>query len=307
MGGLGLMLRRRAIQAHPTISEGGYILSPDKGDSEVFRILMEKGVSSDGVGITKEDAEKVTSIGYWFQNNTAIRNFDEFRFFTNVTALDYRAFMNCTNLKSIEMPDSITSVGYVNLSYGSFRGCSALERIKLSEHLQEIKAVTFVNCASLKEINLDNVESIGDEAFAKAGLQGVELSLPKLVTMGKRSFEQTGIVKITDLGKITKVGLGAKPDGINSLGTFNKCANLKEAHLSELVTFIPMACFKNCTSLESMFILAIEPPTMENADALTNTNNCSIYVPDASVGAYKTASNWSSYADRIKPLSEYQR
>ena len=30
-----------------------------------------------------------------------------------------------------------------------------------------------------------------------------------------------------------------------------------------------------------------------------------IYVPDNSVDAYKAATNWSQYADRIKPLSEY--
>mgnify|MGYP000472681990 CR=1 FL=1 len=30
-----------------------------------------------------------------------------------------------------------------------------------------------------------------------------------------------------------------------------------------------------------------------------------IYVPDDSVEAYKTATNWSNYADRIRPISEY--
>ena len=30
-----------------------------------------------------------------------------------------------------------------------------------------------------------------------------------------------------------------------------------------------------------------------------------IYVPNESVDTYKTATNWSTYADIIKPLSEY--
>lgn len=38
-------------------------------------------------------------------------------------------------------------------------------------------------------------------------------------------------------------------------------------------------------------------------------SNCSdlltFYVPDESVEAYKAAENWSKYADKIKPLSEY--
>ena len=40
-----------------------------------------------------------------------------------------------------------------------------------------------------------------------------------------------------------------------------------------------------------MFVLA-------NADLV-------FYVPDSAVDTYKEATNWSNYADRIKPLSEY--
>jgi hypothetical protein len=36
---------------------------------------------------------------------------------------------------------------------------------------------------------------------------------------------------------------------------------------------------------------------------LDGTNNCPVYVPDASVNAYKTA--WSDVASRIYPLSEF--
>lgn len=35
------------------------------------------------------------------------------------------------------------------------------------------------------------------------------------------------------------------------------------------------------------------------------TNDCPIYVPDESVDAYMTATNWSELADRIKPMSEF--
>lgn len=31
----------------------------------------------------------------------------------------------------------------------------------------------------------------------------------------------------------------------------------------------------------------------------------SIYVPDESVDAYKTATNWTALADRIKPMSQF--
>jgi len=37
-------------------------------------------------------------------------------------------------------------------------------------------------------------------------------------------------------------------------------------------------------------------------NAFYATNNCPIYVPAASVNAYKTATNWKSYASRIQAI-----
>ena len=43
------------------------------------------------------------------------------------------------------------------------------------------------------------------------------------------------------------------------------------------------------------------PPTL-SSNALDYTNNCPIYVPSASVNAYKSANNWSTYASRIQAI-----
>lgn len=50
--------------------------------------------------------------------------------------------------------------------------------------------------------------------------------------------------------------------------------------------------------------LSTTPPTLANINAFTGINPiCKIYVPDASVEAYKAATNWSFYANYIYPLS----
>lgn len=36
------------------------------------------------------------------------------------------------------------------------------------------------------------------------------------------------------------------------------------------------------------------------------TRHCPIYVPEESVQAYKTATNWTRYASRIKPMKKYR-
>ena len=50
----------------------------------------------------------------------------------------------------------------------------------------------------------------------------------------------------------------------------------------------------------------IQSPTMmtlTSTNAFTGTT-CNIYVPDALVAAYQAATNWSTLAARIKPISE---
>ena len=49
---------------------------------------------------------------------------------------------------------------------------------------------------------------------------------------------------------------------------------------------------------------ATTPPTLA-ANLANNATISNIYVPDASVNAYKTASRWNSYASVIKGLSQY--
>lgn len=85
-------------------------------DPEVIRILLAKGVGSDG-GITREEAEAVTSIGTWFNGNTKIESFDELESFTNVTSL-VDAFTRCTGLTRVNLKN-ITSISRTN-SDGSF-------------------------------------------------------------------------------------------------------------------------------------------------------------------------------------------
>lgn len=61
--------------------------------------------------------------------------------------------------------------------------------------------------------------------------------------------------------------------------------------------------FKSMQALDTVIFHSKTPPNMI-AD-IGNPSKYTIYVPDESVEAYKSATNWSNYADYIKPLSEY--
>lgn len=115
-----------------------------------------------------------------------------------------------------------------------------------------------------------------------------------VATMGWRAFgDCSGLTSITI------------PDNVTSIGgdSFNGCTGLKTVTIGTGVTTILNNAFDSCTGLISVTILAETPPSLE-FQTFYNTNNCPIYVPDASVNVYKTVSRWSEYSSRIKPLSE---
>ena len=87
---------------------------------------------------------------------------------------------------------------------------------------------------------------------------------------------------------------------------YNKCSdwiknNLTSITIGSGVTSIGGAAFYNCRSLSSVTVEATTPPTL-GLNVFNNTNNCPIYVPSQSVNAYKTATNWKTWASRIQAI-----
>jgi hypothetical protein len=77
---------------------------------------------------------------------------------------------------------------------------------------------------------------------------------------------------------------------------------LKFVELPSTITSIGSTAFFAGLSGKILLIHATVPPSVGSF----GLNFTYIYVPDESVEAYKTASNWSTYASNIKPLSEYK-
>lgn len=96
------------------------------------------------------------------------------------------------------------------------------------------------------------------------------------------------------------------PDNISQLTgyCFYNCKGLTSLTLPSSITYIGTYNFSGCSNLLYIVIEATTPPNLININAFNSTNNCPIYVPDASVAAYKAANKWSSLASRIFPISD---
>lgn len=66
------------------------------------------------------------------------------------------------------------------------------------------------------------------------------------------------------------------------------------------VTELRTACFYNCTLLQEIVMFPTTPP-IQGTKWCENTNDCTIYVPDASLETYQNA--WTNLTSRIQPLS----
>ena len=86
---------------------------------------------------------------------------------------------------------------------------------------------------------------------------------------------------------------------------FQYCPNLEYVELGDTLTSFENHLFADCNALTTLICRATTPPTAGN-DIILGSDNAIIYVPDASLEAYKGATNWVSFADRIHPLSEIE-
>lgn len=66
-----------------------------------------------------------------------------------VVGIKEKAFLSCSKLTSVVMPNTITSIGS-----GAFQSCSVLESVVLSDKLESIESMTFFGCGQLKSIEI---------------------------------------------------------------------------------------------------------------------------------------------------------
>ena len=184
---------------------------------------------------------------------------------SSVTSINGSAFYNCYSLQSVTIPSSVTSIGgYI------FQYCYSLKSITIPNIITSIGSSAFYNCYSLKSITIPNtVTSIGGSAFREC-----------------RSLQSVTI-----------------PEGISSINTytFYYCFSLQSITIPSSVTSIGTYAFYKCVSMKEYHLKPTTPPTLSNINAFNSIpSDCIIYVPQGTLSDYKSANNWSTYADYMQ-------
>ena len=184
---------------------------------------------------------------------------------------------------------TIVISGLTSIGDSAFSWCRSLTSAKIGNSVTSIGRNAFHNCKSLTSIKIPNsVKSIGDWAFSYCtGLNSV--TIPDSVThIGGDGFTYcTSLNSVTIGNSVTSIGRNA----------FNNCTSITSVTIPNSVASIGSSVFLNCTNLKTIILFPETPPTL-GSDAIP-TIISTIYVQQSSKEAYKAATNWTAFANKI--------
>ncbi len=142
-----------------------------------------------------------------------------------------------------------------------------------NEDVTAIKWYSFSGCVNLKSVSLPNATRIGGYAFRVCS-----------------KLESVNIPSIKSLGDY-------------NTAVFFQCHALKKLDLHGCESIWQNGLINQCKAVKTL-IFRGEKVCVLSGGNLGISATCLIYVPDNLVEEYKVATNWTQYAERIKPLSE---
>ena len=179
-----------------------------------------------------------------------------------VTSFEKRCFYDCSGIKAITIPSSVTLLGD-----GCFSYCSSLTSITIPSSVISLGNYCFSGCSGLTSITiLSSVTSLGDGCFSDcSGLTSI--TIPSSVTsLGRCCFSGSGIKAITIPSSVTLLGDGCFsycssltsitiPSSVTSLDSFcfSGCSGLISITIPSSVTSLGWHCFEDCQNLETVY------------------------------------------------------
>lgn len=192
------------------------------------------------------------------------------------------------NETEVFVPSDIGGVRIARIEDEAFMNNTNITKLYIDDYFVggnfAIRHRSFLGCTNLKSIRLsNNINSIGLNAFENC------TSLNKVLDLADRN-------RLTSFWADSFIG----------------CTSIEELHFPRNCTSFASGLFKNCTNLKKVYIESVivnestgvrSPINAANQNILENCHpDLQIFVPADLVNAYKTATNWSNYADRFRPL-----
>lgn len=164
----------------------------------------------------------------------------------------------------------------------------------LNSNVSYIRGYSCRASTALTSVNLPEVTEIGTYAFTGCS-ELTSFSAPKVKKINSYAFSSCSKVK----------ELLFPNANVLTTYCFNGCTALSKADVGSAST-IPNYAFGNCTNLDTVIVRKTDGMATLQSSAFYGANFTGyIYVPTALVDSYKTATNWSAHASRIRAIEDY--
>ena len=173
--------------------------SGDCGDNLIWTL------DDDGV-LTISGSGDMWDFGYgeapWYDRRSGIHT----ALLSDLTRIGKNAFLGCTNLTSVSIPDSVTSIGE-----NAFVQCSALTSVTIPSGVTRLGDWTFSRCEALASVTIpEGVTSIGNGVFARC-ISLTSVTIPAGVTViGTEAFYGcSAMTSVTIPASVASIGAEA--------------------------------------------------------------------------------------------------
>lgn len=274
------MITSAAVSAGTNVSAYTVTISPNQettaktGTITVSYTAGENSCTTSAISISQAAADAPKVILTLTDSSTVSKACDGNPLkYSDITSLVGNDF---GSIRSAEVKDCVTSIS-VESAGGAFLNASGMTSVTLPSTLTAINSSSFWGCSSLSGVTLPNsLTYLGNDALRYC-TSLTTLNIPD-------SVQTIGGLCFYGCSGLTNVTIGA-----GFTGTTN-----------------PGHSFQYCSNLQTVTVRATTPPTIDSfffdSTPIANGNG-TIYVPSASVNAYKNAAGWSDYASRIQAIS----
>ena len=283
-----------------------------------FEIMVDTIRDNAFTGCSKmEDAvlgENLKSIG-----NSAFKDCSSLKGITipdSVKSIDYHCFSGCESLSYVKI-----GAGLDVIQGGSFNGCRSLPEITIPPTVSRVGDYVFSGCTSLADVTIadrDTDLKLGSNGsnpmFSSCPLKSVyiggNITYNATADGGNSPFcgnASLEAVKITgnvtemlenEFNGCTNLNDVIIPNSVKSIGgrCFAGCKGLNAVLLGTGLKSIGDEAFSGCTALKKLVSKTAVPPVC-GSQALDDINKweCTLYVPQESLDAYKSAAQWKEF------------
>ena len=210
-----------------------------------------------------------------------------------VSVIPDEAFNNCKSLPEITIPKTVESIGDK-----VFYGCTSLAGVTIADRETELKLGSNGNSPMFSSCPLKSVYIGGNITYGTSADDGYSPFYRNTSLETVRITDKETEISENEFYGCTSLKSVSMGDGIDTIGryAFSGCSALESFSFGTGLKSVGEEAFSDCTGMKKLVSKTAVPPIC-GPQALDDINKweCTLYVPQESLDAYKSAAQWKEF------------